>query len=62
MGQQVGLGVREQVGDRGEPRAQALEHRIDLYRCVPPRPLEEIDAEISALEEEIQRLLREVTA
>jgi hypothetical protein len=28
---------------------------------VPPRPLEEIDAEIRALEEEIQRLLREVT-
>jgi type I restriction enzyme M protein len=33
-----------------------------FYRYVPPRPLEEIDAEIRALEEEIQRLLREVTA
>ena len=33
-----------------------------FYRYVPPRPLEEIDAEIKALEEEIQRLLREVTA
>ena len=33
-----------------------------FYRYVPPRPLEEIDAEIGALEEEIQRLLREVTA
>ena len=33
-----------------------------FYRYVPPRPLEEIDAEIQALEEEIQRLLREVTA
>ena len=32
-----------------------------FYRYVPPRPLEEIDAEIKALEEEIQRLLREVT-
>ena len=32
-----------------------------FYRYVPPRPLEEIDAEIRALEEEIQRLLREVT-
>jgi type I restriction enzyme M protein len=31
-----------------------------FYRYVPPRPLEEIDAEIKALEEEIQRLLREV--
>lgn len=28
-----------------------------FYRCVPPRPLEEIDAEIRALEEEIQSLL-----
>ncbi len=33
-----------------------------FYRYVAPRPLEEIDAEIRALEEEIQRLLREVTA
>jgi type I restriction enzyme M protein len=33
-----------------------------FYRYLPPRPLEEIDAEIRALEEEIQRLLREVTA
>ena len=33
-----------------------------FYRYVPPRPLAEIDAEIKALEEEIQRLLREVTA
>jgi type I restriction enzyme M protein len=33
-----------------------------FYRYVPPRPLEEIDAEIKALEEEIQELLGEVTA
>lgn len=33
-----------------------------FYRYVPPRALEEIDAEIRALEEEIQKLLREVTA
>ena len=33
-----------------------------FYRYAPPRPLEEIDAEIRALEEEIQRLLGEVTA
>jgi type I restriction enzyme M protein len=32
-----------------------------FYRYVPPRPLEEIDAEIKALEEDIQRLLRDVT-
>ncbi len=30
-----------------------------FYRYVPPRPLEEIDAEIKALEEEIQELLSE---
>jgi len=40
-------------------------HEIPLtrhfYRYVPPRPLDEIDAEIRALEREIQRLLREVT-
>jgi len=32
-----------------------------FYRYVPPQPLEEIDAEIRALEEEIQELLGEVT-
>jgi type I restriction enzyme M protein len=32
-----------------------------FYQYVPPRPLEEIDAEIKALEEEIQNLLGEVT-
>lgn len=31
-----------------------------FYRFVPPRPLEEIDAEIKTLEHEIQRLLSEV--
>lgn len=31
-----------------------------FYKYVPPRPLEEIDAEIRALEEEIQELLTEV--
>ena len=32
-----------------------------FYRYTPPRPLAEIDAEIKALEAEIQRLLAEVT-
>jgi type I restriction enzyme M protein len=31
-----------------------------FYRYVPPRPLEEIDAEIKAVEEQIQELLAEV--
>jgi type I restriction enzyme M protein len=33
-----------------------------FYRYVPPRPLEEIDTDIRALEDEIQQLVREVTA
>jgi type I restriction enzyme M protein len=33
-----------------------------FYRYVPPRPLEDIDSEIRALEDEIDRLLGEVTA
>ena len=33
-----------------------------FYRYVPPRPLPEIDAEIRALEGEIQQLLRKVTS
>ncbi|MCL4231016.1 MAG: type I restriction-modification system subunit M [Dehalococcoidia bacterium] len=33
-----------------------------FYHYVPPRPLAQIDAEIKALESEIQELLREVTA
>jgi len=32
-----------------------------FYKYVPPRPLEEIDQEIEALEEDIKRLLEEVT-
>jgi len=32
-----------------------------FYRYVPPRPLEEIDAEVQALESQIQQLLGEVT-
>jgi type I restriction enzyme M protein len=33
----------------------------NFYKYVPPRPLKEIDAEIKALEAEIQELLRKVT-
>jgi type I restriction enzyme M protein len=32
-----------------------------FYKYVPPRPLEEIDAEVKNLESEIQRLLGEIT-
>jgi type I restriction enzyme M protein len=32
-----------------------------FYRYTPPRPLEEIDAELKQAEEEILRLMREVT-
>jgi type I restriction enzyme M protein len=33
-----------------------------FYRYTPPRPLEEIDVDLKKAEEEIVRLLREVTA
>jgi len=33
-----------------------------FYRYTPPRPLEEIDADLKAAEERIVRLLKEVTA
>jgi type I restriction enzyme M protein len=33
-----------------------------FYRYQPPRPLEAIDADLKRAEEEIVRLLREVTA
>ena len=32
-----------------------------FYRYIPPRPLEEIDAELKQAEEQILRLLKEVT-
>ena len=32
-----------------------------FYKYVPPRPIEEIDAELKALEQEVERLLAEVT-
>lgn len=32
-----------------------------FYRYVPPRPLEEVDADLQRVEEEVQRLLAEVT-
>ena len=32
-----------------------------FYKCTPPRPLKEIDAELKQAEDEIMRLLREVT-
>ena len=33
-----------------------------FYRYTPPRPLEVVDADLKWVEEEIVRLLREVTA
>ena len=52
------------AGCLGRPRQTKIGYEIPLtrhfYKYVPPRPLEEIDAEIKALEDEIQRLLAEV--
>ncbi len=39
---------------------QIGEHRY-FYRYTPPRPLEEIEADIRALEKDIERMLAEVT-
>jgi type I restriction enzyme M protein len=48
--------------DRSKTRiGYAIPLTRHFYRLVPPRPLEEIDAEIRGLEEEIQRLVGEVT-
>ncbi|MGD1091509.1 MAG: class I SAM-dependent DNA methyltransferase [Bryobacteraceae bacterium] len=33
-----------------------------FYRCPPPRPLEQIDADLKRAEEDVMRLLREVTS
>jgi type I restriction enzyme M protein len=46
-----------------DPERTRIGYEIPLtrhfYKYVPPRPLAEIDAEITALEDEIQRLLTE---
>ena len=59
--------VRPHVPDAWMDRAKdKLGYEINFnrhfYKYTPPRPLEEIDAELKQAEEEIMRLLREVTA
>jgi type I restriction enzyme M protein len=58
--------VRPYVGDAWVDHSKTrIGYEIPLtryfYKYVPPRPLGEIDAEIKALEDEIQALLKEVT-
>jgi type I restriction enzyme M protein len=58
--------VRPHVPDAWMDRSKDnVGYEIDFnryfYRYTPPRPLEEIDAELKRAEEEILRLLREVT-
>ena len=43
--------------DRGEPSLKGNRH---FYQYQPPRPLEEIDADLDAVSAEIMALLREV--
>ena len=58
--------VRPHVPDAWMDRAKdkvgyEINFNRHFYRYTPPRPLEEIDAELEQAEEEIMRLLREVT-
>ncbi|NBC49109.1 MAG: N-6 DNA methylase [Gammaproteobacteria bacterium] len=56
--------VDESLRDAGDGEVGRVGYEINFnryfYRYVPPRPLEEIDAEMKALEAEIARLLKEV--
>jgi len=48
--------------DRGKDKVgYEINFNRHFYKYTPPRPLEEIDAELKRAEEEIMRLLREVT-
>ena len=57
--------VDESVRDARDGEVGRVGYEINFnryfYQYVPPRPLEEIDAEMKALEAEIARLLKEVT-
>lgn len=58
--------VRPHVPDAWMDRAKdkvgyEINFNRHFYKYTPPRPLEEIDAELKQAEEEIMRLLREVT-
>jgi len=58
--------VRPHVPDAWMDRAKdkvgyEINFNRHFYKYTPPRPLEEIDAELKRAEEEIMRLLREVT-
>ncbi len=49
--------------DRGKDKVgYEINFNRHFYKCTPPRPLEEIDADLKKAEEKIIRLLREVTA
>ncbi len=66
VGDYVAAGVLPYVPDAWVDHAKTkLGYEIPLtrhfYKYTPPRPLEQIDLEIRELEEEIQKLLREVT-
>ncbi len=48
--------------DRGKDKiGYEVNFNRHFYKYMPPRPLEEIDADLKKAEEEIMRLLREVT-
>ena len=62
FGREVRPHVPDAWMDRGKDRiGYEINFNRHFYRYTPPRPLEEIDAELKEAEEEILRLLREVT-
>jgi type I restriction enzyme M protein len=60
---EVGPHVPDAWMDRSKDKVgYEINFNRHFYRYTPPRPLEEIDADLKRAEEEIMRLLREVTA
>ena len=57
--------VNENVRDEKDGRVGVVGYEINFnryfYRYQPPRPLEEIEADIKAVEADVLRLLKEVT-
>jgi hypothetical protein len=56
-----GRGGRELSDDSKDKVGYEINFNRHFYKYTPPRPLEEIDADLKKAEEKIMRLLREVT-
>ena len=63
FGREVAPHVADAWIDRGKDKVgYEINFNRHFYEYTPPRPLEEIDADLKEAEERILRLLREVTA